>query len=148
MKGLTKNTTIVRIVSCSSVRMSCIRHYLETIETLSRRSSISGSFFLSSTLGEAKLKAFLTLSRTLCPVVCVWSTIVVLLYTFSPRSPNDLYEAPIPAGMAKFSLPLVRPRWMPTHSDDLLGRRLRRESRPPLRWIYLWRFSWPNASSA
>lgn len=46
-----------------------IRHYLETIETLSRRSSISGSFFLSSTLGEAKLKAFFTLSRTLWLVV-------------------------------------------------------------------------------
>lgn len=91
-----------------------IRHYLETIETLSRRSTISGSFFLSSTLGEAKLKAFLTLSRTLCPVVCVWSTIVVLLYTSSPKSPNDLYEAPIPAGMAATTylrFAVARPRW-------------------------------------
>lgn len=39
--------------------------YLDTIETLSRLSSIRGSFFRSSTFGEAKLKAFFTLSSTL-----------------------------------------------------------------------------------
>ena len=111
-----------------------IRHYLETIETLSRRSTISGSFFLSSTLGEAKLKAFLTLSRTLCPVVCVWSTIVVLLYTSSPKSPNDLYEAPIPAGMAAityFLLAVARPRWKCPLRTVLFGRLRQGWSCPP-----------------
>lgn len=56
-----------------------LKPYLETIEAFSWRSSISGSFFRISTFGEVKLKAFFTDSRTLWPVVCVWSTIVVLL---------------------------------------------------------------------